>query len=185
MQVIRDFDATQFDGVCFLAGLALREAVKHFYHDMKYLTASDAPNDWEALQAYKGAERGNCALVVYEGHSGKTIYGNHHTLNHLARAYHDCIHLENNLSFSYEDEEQTARIQAAQMSYVIHSGLASSGEYSTKYLSTFIADLVFAEAHGQSQYHKKHGEFPDNQKAFVEECCRYGIKKVIQSGVKY
>ncbi len=76
----------------------MQKAFKTFYPDLKFHTVDQAPEKWEALKLYKGAIYGAFSLPVYAGGSDKTIYINAR-FNHVFRAWHDAIHLEQNLSF--------------------------------------------------------------------------------------
>jgi len=119
----------------------------------RYNVSDNAPNTWEDLQAdYKK----HGIITVFAGACERSIYNNV-DVNHAFRAWHDKIHLEHGLSFSYEDELEVARIHCAAL---------------PKY-----ADVLWADVAGQVWYYYKYGKYVKDQAAFVNAfitCYNYG-----------
>ena len=139
------------------------QAYRRWYKDREYIAVDDAPNNWNALQEWFLEDvifKKKGALPVYKGGSEKTIYGKAET-NHKFRAWHDMIHLENNLSFSYDDEMKVAKIHAQQ--------LRDIGA------PTWVINAVYCDVAGQVIYYYHHKQYVDNQKQFVLDCINNGL----------
>ncbi len=111
-----------------------------------------APTDLEGLR--RGL-RETGQIVVDGDHSGLTIYRSM-GLNHKFRAWHDTCHLVLNAPMTPKGEAMVCRFQQRQTETMMAAGTA------------FFAKLaLYAEIVGQGKYQAKHGQFPDNQEAFV------------------
>lgn len=116
----------------------------------------DAPNTWKDLRAWWEAKgRHGESMPVFDGGCDQTIYSQPY-INHAFRAWHDKIHLENNLNFSQTGEAQTAFIHMA----------ACDNETD--------ALTIFADVYGQVLYYQKTGQFVENQAEFVGQFIKQG-----------
>lgn len=136
---------TQYEmRVRFEAHLKLKE---HGYSGID--PRPDAPNTLTGLlYAYGDFKQGDL-FPVFDGGSEFTVFSNPES-NFLFRAWHDLIHIELLAPFTLEGEMAVAREQIRQ------AGL--HGE---------LADVLWADVVGQTQYFKTHGEFPVDQRSFV------------------
>jgi hypothetical protein len=103
-------------------------------------------------------------IPVWEGGSGTTPYKDPNS-NYRLRLWHDYLHLELDLDFSYESEE---KVVSRHMTYCENVGL-----------SALAKEILFIELAGQLRFHKSNGRFPYNQAAFIDAALQYGIQKAI------
>lgn len=107
--------------------------------------SDDAPSTYETL-----AGRATDRLVVWAGASDRTIYGSP-SMNHMFRAWHDAGHLLLGAPFTLEGEKAVALWQARQLN------------------DDTLAEIVLAEVVGQAQFFALQGEFPSDQRQFIQE----------------
>jgi hypothetical protein len=110
----------------------------------KHTVKDIAPDSFESLKAASTA-----GLVVYSGGSENTIYGDPR-VNWAFRAWHDELHLKLNAPFTLEGETLVGLEQA-------------------RLIGGDTLGLVMAsEVVGQVEYFQKHGSFPVDQVAFLD-----------------
>ena len=119
-----------------------------------YDVAAVAPETYEELIAHLDAGR---RMLVYSGGAEQTIYGDSE-VNYAFRAWHDWCHWRGRHDFSLAGERATCAMQGAHL-------VALYGESAQ---TTWRRRILRAEIIGQREYFDRHGEFPDNQRAFVE-----------------
>ena len=123
---------------------------------------SDAPNNWEDLQAFADNPLG--FLPVWNGASETSIYGST-AANYAFRYWHDMGHLEHGLSFSPEDERE---LQLSHHLVAVAKRLTETdGSNETIRLAL---ELYRADTIGQIEYSVANRRFPDNQ---IEFCIAY------------
>jgi hypothetical protein len=133
---------------------------KAFYPNITIAPTVDAPNSWKALKQFKGRN----VLPVFNGACDSSIYNNPND-NIIFRAWHDCVHLENNLSFSSQDEKKVGLIQCNQLRLMgapVH-----------------VINAIFFDVVGQVEYYALMGEFVVNQREFVQSCLDVGLTHTI------
>lgn len=141
------------------------------FHNVPFHATADAPNDWQTLRDWNNFHKlGVDSLPVWNGESDQSIY-NRKEDNFLFRAWHDAIHLKNNLDFSLLGELRAASIHIKELN-------ALRAPYSVK-------RAVEADTAGQVLYHEKYKEFVKDQKAFVEACIKNSMVSVLNSGIRY
>ena len=98
---------------------------------------------------------GDGSLLIWEGASDATIYRDAR-VNHAFRAWHDAMHIAGNLGFTLADEIAACELQIrdARLRY--------------PQIPSSVIALIRAEVIGQAQYFEAHGEFPLDQKQFIE-----------------
>lgn len=131
------------DKITNLAYTALRQRNMRWVHTSD---AGEAATDLASLRRMQ--ELG--VLVIWSGSCDNSIYGTPHR-NMLARAWHDCVHLELGMDFNYHDE----------------CAVASHQTYSTLGLTPLERGAVWADTFGMLSYHEKNGFFPEHQADFV------------------
>lgn len=132
----------------------------------EFKASPDAPSTWDELREY----RADPVLIVYDGHSERTIWPTPHD-NYALRAYHDSLHLELDADFSTAGELRVAR---EHVRLAKRDGVSKLGRR-----------MLWLDIAGQIAYIDKHGDFPTDQAAFVEDCLRFGINHVLATGVQY
>lgn len=125
-----------------------------------YRACSDAPDTWLALQTwysdtYPGTYCDEMSIPVWDGASEQTIYSTP-AGNYSFRAWHDTLHLLLHLPFEYEAEKQLGDIHRATLQRFGCSVGACAA--------------IWFDTAGQTEYEAKYGEFPTDQRAFVEAC---------------
>ena len=118
--------------------------MKHIF-PVKFDAKDIAPNTFQDLMSNASSR-----LVVWSGASDLTIYGEASS-NHLFRAWHDSLHIKLNADFSLQGEIIVAREQARLID------------------SDAMAKIIMAEVQGQAEYFNKHGSFPIDQVAFIQD----------------
>lgn len=134
-------------------------------HGIRFVTAPDAPNTYEALlvEAEEACRTG--VLRVWDGASADTMYGTEG--NYRFRAWHDLGHLANALSFTPDDEREL------QVAHHIPEIEAAGIEVGTLPWMLYVADTV-----GQIDHIVQFGTFPDDQAGFVRHLVATGeVKK--------
>lgn len=119
-----------------------------------YEIADDAPSTLEELVAHIESGR---RLRVWSGASGLTIYGSAE-VNFAFRAWHDWHHWKGRHPFTFEGEAAVAWRQAQQLREMF------GGHPRERVWRGY----VFAEVIGQGLRADLEGEFPGNQRRFVE-----------------
>lgn len=94
-------------------------------------------------------------LLVWEGASDATIYCDPR-VNHAFRAWHDACHIAGKLGFTLADERRACELQVLQARIRYPS------------IPRRVVELIQAEVIGQAEYFDAAGEFPRDQKAFIE-----------------
>lgn len=123
-----------------------------------YDVAGDAPATYEELIARLDAGH---RMLVYSGGAERTIYGDPE-VNYAFRAWHDWCHWRGRCDFSLSGERATCAMQSEQL-------VALYGEFTQ---TRWWRRILFAEVIGQREYFDRHGVFPDDQRAFVENYLR-------------
>ena len=98
--------------------------------------------------------RSSPRLIVWEGASDQTIYGDAN-VNHAFRAWHDSCHLIGGFDFTLAGERQAAELQIRQV-------LQRYPQAPRQWL-----DIIRAEVTAQAEYLEANGEFPADQLAFM------------------
>lgn len=116
---------------------------------------TDAPDTLEKLTNHvKTTGR----MLVYAGHSDATIFDCEH-VNHAFRAWHDWCHVKGQFEFNAKGEEQAFEMQCNHLRTVYGADHPDIDEW--------IA-ILDAEINGQLQHAAVHGDFPQDQMAFVK-----------------
>lgn len=118
----------------------------------------DAPESFQKLKSF-----GKQFPVANYG-CDKSIYPK--DVNIAWRFWHDCMHILYEKNFSKDAE---LFVMDRQLAYAKRLGV-----------SQLALDIFEADMKGQVLYYAKHGEFVDNQKAFVQSCLKVGIKNAIK-----
>lgn len=100
-------------------------------------------------------------LTVWSGASEATIFGDRE-VNYAFRAWHDWTHWRGQRPFTRDGEVATARDQQQHIRLVYGNGK----------ISKRMQALVWAEVVGQLEYQELWGNFPTDQRAFVEAYLR-------------
>lgn len=104
----------------------------------------------------------------YDKHGEYLVYngGDHGLLgqeyNIKFRALHDAMHLENNLTFKFEDEKQLSDITKE-----IFMEIAWATLNLTTWETLVIGEIINAEIKGQIEYYEKHNSYVENQTDFI------------------
>ena len=112
---------------------------------LQYTVSDNAPDTFERLKAESTPTR----LVVWSGASESSIWGLEG--NYLFRAIHDSIHLQFDLSFDDMHE--------AEVCYITCKLLG---------LNEVERNVMVAEIIGQLEYKNAHGDFPADQREFIQ-----------------
>ena len=122
-----------------------------------------APNSYTDLKEW--AEQNDyhaLPMPVFSGGSEDTIYSTP-DINYAFRAWHDSIHLEQELDFTTNNELAVASIHYREvLKYGLENGYPL-GECVTA------ARLIYADVAGQVMYYDKYGDFVKDQEQFVNE----------------
>lgn len=119
-----------------------------------WLVGDGCPKSYDEL--IERLDAGNM-MFVFDGGSEKTIYGCPE-VNYAFRAWHDWCHWKGRFDFSYAGEFAVYRMQCAHLNIV----------YGCSRQTRRWKRILYAETIGQFDYLRTHGEFPDDQRAFVE-----------------
>lgn len=115
-------------------------------------------DDYGTLEAIKNYYKDTHRLIVWTGGSDDTIFADPE-VNWAFRAWHDYVHIVNDLPFTVEGESLVAFLQAAELP-------------KDWYLER---QLILSEVVGQVLYNHFHnGEFPSDQRAFTVHFCLTG-----------
>ena len=118
-----------------------------------YDVSAAAPETYEELIAHLDAgER----MVVYSGGSERTIYGDPE-VNFAFRAWHDWCHWRGRHDFSHMGERAACAMQA---DHVVT--LYGDSPQTRRWRRILQAEII-----GQREFFDRHGEFPEDQRAFV------------------
>lgn len=118
----------------------------------KHHACADAPNNIHQLRQWLDSHTLNVdSLPVYNGGSDETIFSSQ-DINFAYRAWHDALHLENNLGFKLEDECKIAALHCKELRLM---GVTEDD-----------CDLIFADTTGQVLYYYHSKEFITNQMNF-------------------
>jgi hypothetical protein len=124
---------------------------------MEALPAHDAPQTWEALCAWRTANPSVRTVPVFDGGCYRSVYPSPSD-NHAFRAWHDLLHLRLDADFSPGGEAFVFFASLIEVSIALP--IVSRG---TDVLWTLWGDHI-----GQGFYHGVHGQFPVDQRGFVE-----------------
>lgn len=136
---------------CFI----IRQAGECLYNGWSFLKMNEAPETWEELKKC----RDSFFIPIASYGQDTSIYGER--INTYFRFWHDVCHIENNLSFSYEDEIKVSNMHIKQAE--------------DEGLSKLAIAILKIDTIGQTEYYKIHKKFIDNQLAFVQTCLQVGI----------
>jgi hypothetical protein len=125
--------------------------------NLEYVALLDAPNTFEKV---KQSFLDTNLYIVYSGGSENTIFTDK-KFNYLFRAWHDALHIKNNLSFSFKDETILGNIQANEARNIAIELKMSLEE------ARDVADVVHAEVVGQIEYYQVYRNYVDDQKKYV------------------
>lgn len=118
------------------------------------VSETEAPETYEALCDRLNAGK---SMIVYSGASEDTIYGDRE-INWAFRAWHDWCHWRGGFDFTAEGEAQAVEMQIGHIMQVY-----GDSEDTRKW-----AEILRAEVNGQLQYLTIHGDFPQDQAAFIK-----------------
>lgn len=133
------------------------KAFRTFYPNVSFTTSSTGT--FERL-----LESNPKNLIIYNGGCDQTIYPRPQD-NYLARAWHDSVHIQNNLGFSKADEIKAARIQVEQLR--------------TIKAPTIVINAIWFDIVGQIEYYYSKKKYVKNQRQFVQNCLDHGIEYAI------
>ena len=142
--------------------------------DFPFYASKEAPHTFEGLQLWAANnELGVDPLPVYSGGSEGSIYGTAQG-NYEFRAWHDLIHLTENLSFAIASELQVAEWHCNVLKYI-------KAPYA-------VIAAIDADVRGQILYYQGTNLYVGNQIRFVEDCLKYGVATVmhfVATGARY
>ena len=142
--------------------------------DFPHYAAEDAPSSYQDLLTWsQGHVLGVDPLPVFSGGSDRSIYGSD-SANHLFRAWHDAIHIKEQLRFTEKDELKVSDMHCAVLRYI-------GAPYA-------VIKALEADVAGQVKYFYLTGKYVADQLGFVTDCLRYGIETVIhfvEMGARY
>ena len=118
-----------------------------------FTAAPKAPETFRQLMQARAETR---ALLVWEGASEATVYGDAR-VNHAFRAWHDATHIAGGHGFTLEGERATYRDQWAAVLSLYPSAPDAWRA------------LLHAEIIRQAEHYEAHGAFPTDQAAFIRE----------------
>jgi Ribosomal RNA adenine dimethylase len=119
-----------------------------------FLVGPDCPHSYEELVARLDAGK---MMYVYDGASDRTIYGCPE-VNYAFRAWHDWCHWKGRHHFSYTGEVAVYHMQCGHLDKIY--GESARTEHWKRILK--------AEIVGQLEYLLEYGQFPEDQRSFVE-----------------
>lgn len=124
---------------------------------MEAAPCADAPQTWEALKEWRTANPTSRRVPVFEGGCYRSVYPSPSD-NFTFRAWHDLLHLRLDADFSPGGEALVFFASLIEVSIALP--IVSRG---TDVLWTLWGDHI-----GQGLYHGVHGQFPTDQRGFVE-----------------
>lgn len=131
-----------------------------------HIASLESPTTYEAVK--QQAESG--VYHVFSGGSTDTIFSSR-KVQYAYRAWHDSIHIENEIDFSMESELQVAKLQEE---IALSNGVNPRDAMLLRY------DL---ECHIKYYYAK--GQHPDLQLDLIRDCMRDGIEETVNSDKIY
>lgn len=118
-----------------------------------FVVSDDAPSSFRDLcQHLDRAQR----MQVWSGASNFTIFGSPE-VNFAFRAWHDQCHYTGRYPFTLGGEAETALLQIQQL-----ESRFRDCNHGRRWKALILADVV-----GQSLFHEVQGQFPENQRRFV------------------
>ena len=121
-------------------------------------------NNWEELREWRWRADVNAAIPVSGKFCDGTIWRSART-NCAFRAWHDTLHLQLHRDFSAGGELDIARA---------HQVLLPD------HLDDESRLWLWADTAGQTLHHQVHGDFPDDQKAFVNAVVDQGMQSALR-----
>lgn len=119
-----------------------------------YDVADEAPSTLEELTDHLSRTG---RMLVWKGASDDTIFADPET-NWAFRAWHDYHHAKHQLAFDRDGETEVAKHQMRDI-----MALYGTGEIAERFCRILHAEIV-----GMLDYQDMHGDFPADQRAFVE-----------------
>lgn len=135
-----------------LAGFQATLAGVLRHHRIHYTVVVTAPTtlvelDTRTVRLSSRITEPSIIIPVWSGTSYHTVWGSP-GVNQALRALHDWVHLQLGLEMTFDDEVTAAHATAA-------------------FFRGDDRELVLADYLGQTLYYREHGEFPEDQRAFV------------------
>ena len=127
-------------------------------NDISFISSDLAPNTFKDMKGYY--EDFNQFLVYSGGDHG--FLGQEYNVKF--RALHDFMHLDNNLTFKFEDEKKLSDITKVEFSQIAWDDM-----YCTAWECHVIREIVNAEIRGQIEYYEVNKEYVVNQTKFIED----------------
>jgi len=125
------------------------------YKAIKFDLTDDNTFDYQGIVKYYGTHG---KLIIWSGGSDCTIFGKPED-NYKFRAWHDLHHILNGYDFSQSGEYKTYMSQMKDI-------MTYADSWPQCKLFGRIIDI---EINGQVDYQRKHGYFPEDQRAFMEQ----------------
>lgn len=127
-------------------------------NNVRYKASNEAPSTYKSMVEFYNE---NGFYSVYNG-------GDHGFLgqedNIKFRALHDAMHLENELTFKFEDENKLSDITKE-----IFMEIAWSTLNLTTWETWIIGEIINAEIKGQVEYYQKNNSYVEDQKQFITD----------------
>lgn len=125
-------------------------------NNVEFIASEIAPNTFEGMKNYN--KDFNKFLVFSGGDHG--LLGAEYNIKF--RALHDFMHIENNLSFSFEDEIKLSGITSGKFFNIAWSQLGL-----TVFEATLIYNIIEAEIKGQIEFYRDNKKYVKDQSKFV------------------
>lgn len=131
-------------------------------NNIVFIASNLAPNTFKGMKAYHDDH--NQFLVFSGGDHGHlgTDY------NVKFRAVHDFMHLDNNLTFKFEDEKKLSDITILEF-----RSIAANLGYNLE-VRRILGAIVNAEIRGQIEFYQENKEYVKDQKQFINTYLKVG-----------
>lgn len=136
-------------------------------HVGRFRVSPRAPDTFATLRAHWEATREVC---VWNGASECTIFGDPYT-NYAFRAWHDRAHLSGGFEFTLDGERATAQLQIAQLAAWYDAELDAAPWLACRAREQRLARwqrMIEIEVIEQAEHYARFGEFPTDQRAFMQ-----------------
>ncbi len=130
---------------------------KKAHPNMVFITKPKTTNSWNK---FRKEIKNNQFITSTEG-CEYTIYDSVED-NVNARIHHDICHLQLDMGFSYEEEEEVCEEQIQQIRKYGEENLWSED------IINLATQIIFIDIVGQAAYYKDNGKFVNHQKSFVQ-----------------